>query len=29
MKKALLQLEAACSGQGPTSDSPILEFLNH
>ena len=28
MKKALLQLEATCSGQGPTSDCPILEFLD-
>ncbi len=28
MKKALTKLEAACKGQGPTSECPILEALD-
>jgi MerR family transcriptional regulator, copper efflux regulator len=27
MKKALIQLKAACRGRGPSSDCPILEIL--
>lgn len=28
MKKALMQLEKACSGKGPVGECPILEYLD-